>query len=128
MKHVKQDFSSKARDHPLDGIWGGTEALLWFHDMVNLQIILKEMTHAATSEQIFAQRLSPRPWGSGVKISIVRLFTTWSCCLSNLREWRMQQHTNTYSELTHILDPWVGSKVNKSESSHVAYQMNGNGA
>ena len=37
--------------------------------MVKLQIRLKEMTHAATSEQIFAQRLSPRPWGGGQNIN-----------------------------------------------------------
>ena len=43
----------------------------------------------------------------------------------------MQQHATTYSVLTHILDPLCGVKGQNiffSESSHVAYQIEGNGA
>ena len=39
-------------------------------------------------------------------------------------------HASTSSVLTHTLKPRVGSRVKKifSESSHVAYQLNGNSA
>ena len=43
----------------------------------------------------------------------------------------MQQHTSTYSVLTHTLDPWGGVKSQNivfSDSSHVIYQINGKGA
>ena len=42
----------------------------------------------------------------------------------------MQQHTSTYSVLIHTLYPWavVKGAKNPSESSHVAYQIKGNGA
>ena len=43
----------------------------------------------------------------------------------------MQQHASTYSVLTHTLDFWGGVKRSKhfffTESSHVAYQIKGNG-
>ena len=42
----------------------------------------------------------------------------------------MQQHASTYSVLKHTLDPCGGVKRSKhcfTESSHVAYQINGNG-
>ena len=43
----------------------------------------------------------------------------------------MQQHASTYSVLTHILDPSgevKGQNIFFSESSHVGYQINWNGA
>ena len=42
----------------------------------------------------------------------------------------MQQHASTYSVLTHTLIPGVGSKGQNifPESSHVAYQIEENGA
>ena len=46
------------------------------------------------------------------------------------REWSIEHHANTYSVLTHTLDPWGGVKGQNnfvSESSHVAYQFKGNG-
>ena len=43
----------------------------------------------------------------------------------------MQQHTSTYSDLSHTLDPWGGVKGQKlffSESGHIAYHINLNGS
>ena len=59
--------------------------------------------------------------GGGAKI-----FRTWSYCISNLIESRIQHHASTYSVLTHTLDPWgrvKGQYIFFSESSHVAYQI-----
>ena len=43
----------------------------------------------------------------------------------------MQQNTSTYSDLSRTTDPWGGVNGQKhffSESSHIAYQIYGNGA
>ena len=41
--------------------------------------------------------------GDGVSRSKLNFFRTWSCCISNLRESRMQQHCSKYFALRH---PW----------------------
>ena len=49
----------------------------------------------------------------------------------NYREWSTEHNTSTYSVLTHTLDLWGGVKCQNiffAESSHVAYQINVNGA
>ena len=56
---------------------------------------------------------------------------TWSCCISNQMESQMQQHASTYSvSYTHPrpLGWCQRSKHFFSESSHIAYQIKGNGA
>ena len=44
-------------------------------------------------------------------------------------KWSTEHHASTYSVLTHIFNPKVGSKGQNifSESSNVAYQIKGNG-
>ena len=45
-----------------------------------------------------------------------------------LKKIYMQQHGSKYFACRHTIDPGVGSKHFFSESSHVAYQIKGNGA
>ena len=65
-----------------------------------------------------------RPWG-GVNRSKFNFFRTWSCCITNYREWSIEHRASTYSLLTHTLNLWVVLKGKKSECGHVAYQIKG---
>ena len=62
----------------------------------------------------------------------VNFFRTWSCCISNLRESRMQQHGSKYvaSRPPYHPPPPPGSGMEKigqnstfSEYGHIAYQI-----
>ena len=71
----------------------------------------------------------PDPWGR-VRWSKFNFFLTWSSCISNLMESRMQQHGSKYfARNPPLLTLGVGVKGKNStlsEHDHVAYQINGN--
>ena len=70
---------------------------------------------------------SPPDPGGGVKRSKFYFFRTWSCCISNYRELRMQQHDSKYfAHRPPPLNPGVGSKGQIqlfSKHGHVAYPI-----
>ena len=92
---------------------------LWFHDHVlkkmNLHIKLKGITNAATWKQIFYQQIlipPPPTIGVGVKRSKFNFLRTWSCCISNYMESRMQQHGSKYFARRPPNWPWGwGQKI-----------------
>ena len=55
---------------------------------------IKRIIVAVTGYQIFCLQ-TPYP-GDGVYLSKFNFYRTWSCCLSNYRESRMQQHGTKY--------------------------------
>ena len=76
---------------------------------------------------------TPDP-GYGVNRSEFSFFRTWSCCISNYRESRMQQHGSKYFARRPLLHPppptlemgSVGQNRTFSERDHVAYQIKDN--
>ena len=75
----------------------------------------------------FARRPPARPWGWVQKVSF---FRTWSCCISNLRHSRMQQHGSKYFVRRPLPPPptlggFNRSKFSFSEHGH-AYQIEWN--
>ena len=88
-----------------------------------LHIKLKGIKNAATWSQIFCLQTPPphthtpsTTLGYGIKRSKFNFFSTWPCCVSNLRESRLQQHGSKYFARRHphprpVLGVWSNVKI-----------------
>ena len=98
----------------------------FFLKEVLLHIRFKGIEHRAPCKHIFLSL--PLGWGQQVKTFFVLKTVVLH---TKLKGTELKHHASTYSVLTHTLDPSGGVKRSKhffSESSHVAYQIKGNGA
>ena len=77
---------------------------LFFLTVVMLHIKLNGMEHRTSCKHIFCPKTPSTPgWSCMVKISE-------SSHVAYQMEWSIEHHASTYSDLTHILILWVGSK------------------
>ena len=94
-----------------------------FQNMVMLHIKLKGIANAVAWQQLFCLKTPPPLQTPGSKSTF---FRTWSRCILNLRDSRMQQHGSNYFACRPPppLDP--GGQISSfSEHGHVAYQYEG---
>ena len=81
---------------------------------------------------VYFDRKPPPTLGMGsINTSKISFFRTWSCCISNFRESRMQQHGSKYfaSRPSYLPTLGMGSVVQNStflEHGYVAYQIKEN--
>ena len=99
-------------------------------NMVMLHIKLNGIANAATCKHICCPCTHPRPLKLDQRSNYY--FSESSCVACQIRRERsIEHHASTYSVLTYTPQPFDGVKGQNiffSESSHVLYQIKGNGA